>query len=50
MMLKVEKLKKEINEKLNKIMLMIQNEESIEKIEKERKELDKLLEEYTKNI
>lgn len=46
----MEKLKEEISEKLNKIIQMIKDEENKEKIEKERKELDKLLKEYTKEI
>lgn len=46
----MEKLKEEISEKLNKIIQMIKDEENKDEIEKERKELDKLLKEYTKEI
>lgn len=46
----MENLKEEISEKLNKIIQMIKNEDNKEEIEKERKELDKLLKEYTKGI
>jgi len=43
-------MKELISEKLKKIMDMIQKGDSKEKIELERKELDKLLNNYLKNI
>ena len=43
-------LRIEIKEKLNKIEKMIEEEKSKEEIEKERKELDKMLEEYLNDI
>lgn len=42
----MENLEKNINEKLNKIKQMIENNENRDKIEKERKDLDKMLEIY----
>ncbi len=46
----MEDLKNKINEKLNKIKEMITKGERRNKIEQERKELDKLLKEYLKEI
>ena len=46
----MEKLKKEISEQLKKIEKMIENGENKRKIDVERKELDKMLEEYLKDI
>lgn len=46
----MEDLKNKINEKLNKIKEMITKGERGNKIEQERKELDKLLKEYLKEI
>ena len=43
-------LKEEIAEKLQQIEKMIKNEEAKEKIEEQRKILDKLLEEYIEEL
>lgn len=46
----MENLKQEIAEKLNQLEKMIEKEENKNEIEKQRKELDNLLEEYLKDI
>ena len=46
----MENLKKQISNELEKIEEMIKNGENSRKIEIERKKLDKMLEEYLKNI
>lgn len=46
----MEDLKNKISDKLNEIKEMITKEEKRDKIEQERKELDKLLKEYLKEI
>lgn len=46
----MDKLKEQIAEKLKQMEEMIEEEENKSKIEKERKELDRLLEEYLKDI
>lgn len=43
-------LELEINDKLELIKKMIQNNENRDKIEEQRKELDKLLKQYIKEI
>lgn len=46
----MENIKKQIQDKLKKIELMINNGNNREEIELERKELDRLLNEYINNI
>lgn len=46
----MDKLKKQIAEKLKQIEKMIEEDDSRAKIETERKELDQLLKEYLKDI